>query len=92
MYKNLLEHFPEHDNDIFNDAEIESEKINIDEVFINITNIYEPTIISIIYNTLLLIKSEDDPVIINNYICGLNHIMTKNNRMIKEWIKVNLIF
>lgn len=85
MYKNLLEKPSEHDND-----EILS-KVNIDEVFIGIMKIYEPTIISIVYNILLLISKEEDSVNIANYIDGFNLLFSKNNKMIKEWIRINLV-
>jgi hypothetical protein len=90
MYKNLLEKPQEENND--KNEEQNNEMICIDEVFINIIKLYEPTILSIIYNVLSLIKKEEDINICNDYIKGLNLLFTKNNKMIKEWIKVNLVF
>ncbi len=84
-------------NDIM-PSEIELENSNdrqkehkLDEVFENIIKIYEPNIIDIIYNSLLLIKDETNEIDINNYIEGLNLLMNKTNNNIKLWIKNNLV-
>lgn len=88
MYKAILA-----SNDTFDgDKQILStEGINIDEIFINIIKLYNKNLINIIYNTLLIIKSEEKIEHINNYIDGLNLIMDKNNKMIHNWIRVHLI-
>jgi hypothetical protein len=88
MYKAILA-----SNDTFDgDKQILStEGINIDEIFINIIKLYNKNLINIIYNTLLIIKSEEKLEYINNYIDGLNLIMDKNNKMIHNWIRVHLI-
>lgn len=88
MYKAILA-----SNDTFDgDKQILStEGINIDEIFINIIKIYNKNLINIIYNTLLIIKSEEKLEYINNYIDGLNLIMDKNNKTIHNWIRVHLI-
>lgn len=65
--------------------------VNIDEIFINITKLYSKNLINIIYNTLLMINSEEKLEYINNYIDGLNLIMDKNNKLIHNWIRVHLI-
>ncbi len=87
MYKTLLENNDLNLNDIDKTA---NEKINIDEVFENIVELYEPNIINLIYSSLLLIEKEEDPVFVDNFIEGLNMIMSKNNKQIQNWIKVNL--
>ena len=91
MYKNLLEY----NNDKIMTEEymldVEKNKINIDEVFENIITIYEPNLLNVIYNTLLLIKNETDSTIQHNIIDGLTMILYKNNQQIKEWIKLNLV-
>ncbi len=89
MYKNLLE---------FNNDKILSEeyldldknKINIDEVFENITYIYDNHTLNIIHNTLLLLQTENDIINKSNIIDGLNLILNKNNNQIREWVKLNL--
>ena len=91
MYKNLLEY----NNDKIMTEEymldVDKNKINIDEVFEKIIVIYEPNLLNVIYNTLLLIKNETDSTIQHNIIDGLTMILYKNNQQIKEWIKLNLI-
>ena len=85
MYKELLENNDSHKYE-------EVDKINIDEVFENITKLYDIVLHDIIYCTLQLIKKEEDIELIYNFINGLNLILSKNNKLIKDWIKVNLIF
>jgi hypothetical protein len=91
MYKNLLEY----NNDKIMAEEymldVDKNKINIDEVFEKIIAIYEPNLLNVIYNTLLLIKNETDSTIQHNIIDGLTMILYKNNQQIKEWIKLNLV-
>lgn len=91
MYKDILEMdtVPKNSN-IVND--LSDNHINIDEVFINITKLYEPTILTIVHNILLLVQKEEDVTVITSYIDGMNMITSKINKMIREWIKVNLVF
>jgi hypothetical protein len=63
----------------------------MDEVFENVIKLYEKNIINVMYSTLLLIKNEENTMDNSNYIEGLNHILIKTNKLIKEWIKMNLI-
>lgn len=84
MYKDMLE---------LNQHNLHKiEEVNIDEVFENITKIYDITLLNMIYNIMLIIKKEDDITIIHTMIDGFNLVLCKNNKMIKEWIKVNLVF
>jgi hypothetical protein len=85
MYKDMLEL-----NQQQNIHKID--EVNIDEVLENITKIYDVNLLSMIYNIMLIIKKEDDDTIIKNMIDGFNLILCKNNKMIKEWIKLNLVF
>ena len=85
MYKNLLENNDIEIDKIFND------KVNIDGIFENIIEIYEPNLINIIHNTLIIIQKEENIGNINIYINGLNLIMYKNNKVIQNWIKTKLI-
>jgi hypothetical protein len=90
MYKNLLEF---NNDKILMDEYLanENHKINIDEVFEHIIVIYDKTILQIVYNTLLLIRQEESPDNQYTMISGLNIILNKYNKMITEWIKVNLV-
>jgi len=64
---------------------------SIDNIFENIIELYDENLIICIYNILLIIQNEKDNIYITNYIEGINNIMTKNNKLIHEWIKMNLI-
>jgi hypothetical protein len=83
MYKNMLERKASH--------EVSDEKVNMDEVFENIIKIYDVNILNVLYNSLILIKKEDDIIALNNYTEGLNMMLSKIQRMIKDWVKSNLI-
>jgi len=85
MYRSILEHKDPSEID-----KTFADKINIDEVFINIVNIYNPFILKIIYNSLLLINNEDNDSYKLKYIDGLNSNFYKYNKLIQNWIKINL--
>jgi hypothetical protein len=90
MYKNLLEF--NNDKILLDEymLDMDKNKINIDEVFEKIINIYEPTILHVVYHTLLLIQEEQDITHQTNIINGLNSILNKTNIRIKDWVKMNL--
>ena len=87
MYKTLLI-----SGTITEDKLLPEEKINLDEVFENVINLYSENLINIIYNTLVIVNKEENPEAIAQYIDGLNLFMSKNNKQIQNWIKVNLIY
>ena len=87
MYKNLLEN---NDFAINEYDKLSHDKVNIDEVFEHITQIYEPNVLNLINSSLLMIEKEEDSSFIITFIEGLNMIMSKNNKHIQNWIKVNL--
>ena len=91
MYKNLLE--SNNDKILVDEyiVDVEKNKVNIDEVFGNIINVYDPNILQVIFYTLHLIKEEQDKGNQVSSMDGMNRILFKYNRAIKEWIKVNLI-
>ena len=78
--------------DLLNTKNIEERQIEkivkFDEVFENIIEIYNIELLNIIYNILLIVEHEDTCI---DYIDGLNLIMTKNNKKIQEWIKINFV-
>jgi hypothetical protein len=91
MYKNILE---SNNDKIMMDEFIvdgDKNKINIDEVFEKIIHIYDKTLLNVIYNTLQLIKNEQDDIYQRHMVDGLNLILHKHNKLIKEWIKMNLV-
>ena len=91
MYKKILE---SNNDKIMMDEFIvdgDKNKINIDEVFEKIIYIYDKTLLNVIYNTLQLIKNEQDDIYQRHMVDGLNLILHKNNKLIKEWIKMILV-
>ena len=91
MYKNLLEY--NNDKILVDEymVDMEKGKIKIDEVFEHIISIYDTNILQVTYHVLQLIRSESDITLQSNNINGLNMVLTKYNKAIQEWIKVNLI-
>ena len=91
MYKNLLEY--NNDKLLLDEFILDSEKnkINIDEVFEKIICIYDQCLLNVVYNILLLVRIENDMSIQTNIIDGLNLVMNKAFRTIKEWIQLNLV-
>jgi len=91
MYKNLLEY--NNDKILVDEyiVDVEKNKVNIDEVFERIITVYDANILKVIYHTLLLIKQEADGHIQSHNIDGLNRMLMKYNKSIKEWVKLNLI-
>ena len=91
MYKNLLEY--NNDKILIDEyiVDVEKNKVNIDEVFERIIDIYDPHILQITQHTLLMMQEENDPSNQGHHLDGLNQMFMKYNKAIKEWIKVNLI-
>ena len=90
MYKNLLDY----DNERVMADEIvmdtEKNKINIDEVFENIITIYEPIFLEMLHNMLKILRAEEDETNRVYMMEGLNLILYKTTKAIRDWIKVNL--
>lgn len=63
----------------------------IDDVFKTVINLYDITVINIIYNSLQMIQKEDIIENQNNMILGLSLITSKTNKSIQSWIKNNLM-
>ena len=91
MYKNLLEY--NNDKILIDEfiVNVEKNKVNIDEVFERIIDIYDPHILQIIQHTLLMMQEENDPSNQGHHLDGLHQMFMKYNKTIKEWIKINLI-
>jgi len=84
MYKNILQ------NQNIKDFDNSNEKINIDEVFEKIVEIYNDKILLIMCNILNLLNNEESAEYISSYTNGFNQIMCKTNVQIQNWIKLNL--
>ena len=75
----------------YKEKKIENEKDkNIDGIFVKISELYTEEHLSIIYNTLKLIKKHPEDCV--TYMNGLNYIFTPINTEIKKWINEHLIF
>lgn len=90
MYKNLLEH--NNDKIMADEYMVDAEKgrINIDEVFENIVGIYDATCLNVLLNTLELLRAEEDETNRVYMMEGLNLILYKITKAIRDWIRVNL--
>ena len=90
MYKNLLEY---NNDKIMGDeflVDAERNRINIDEVFEKIVGIYDGTLLSMLQNTLELVRAEEDETNRVYMMEGLNLILHKVTKAIRDWIRVNL--
>ena len=90
MYKNLLEF---NNDKIMADEMIldaDKNKINIDEVFENIIEIYDPILLVMLQNTLELMRAEENETNRTYMMEGLNLILYKVTSSIRSWIKMNL--
>lgn len=86
LYKNVLSlDTPS----LFSDSS-NNEVINIDNVFENITKLYDKRLLKIIHNLLLLFKEEQNEENRLLYLDGLTQILTPLNKQIKSWIHENL--
>ena len=88
MYNDILVN----NNNIYESPKISPlDKTNIDEIFENIITIYDDNLINLINSSLLLIRAEKKDENINNFINGFNLMFTKNNEVIRLWIRENLV-
>ncbi len=85
LYKNVLELDTP---DLFKDTN--SNSIDIDTVFQNITTIYPPALVKIIFSILNLLKDEQKDIHRQSYLNGLLLIMEPVNINIRSWIHKNL--
>jgi len=84
LYKNILSlEAP----DIFKNANDDS--INIDTVFQGIKDIYDDSLLEIVYNTLLLMENAND-IDRQYYTTGILNILTPANNDIRIWIREKL--
>lgn len=74
--------------DLFNSED--NEAISIDQVFKNVTSLYDKKILVIIFSTLkLMVESDNDNDTIT-YMEGLNKLMIPTQNLIRGWIQTNL--
>jgi len=90
MYRTMLDKPDMFNNEDDDDEEDHTNKNSIDSIFRNITDIYKPYHINIIYNTINMIS--DDPEHYQTYLSGLNTILEPIHSKINKWISDNIIF
>ena len=84
LYKNVLDMDKE---ELFKSS---NDTTTIDEVFKNITSIYDDKSLKVIYNTLKKLEEEKIESIKQNYIKSLYYFLIPVNNEIKNWINTNL--
>jgi len=67
-----------------------SPEIDMDDIFIKISDLYSGEIFKIIYNTFIEIERDDTNLM--DYANGLNMILHPVNVRIKKWIDENIVF
>ena len=68
----------------------EKDKKDIEDVFVNITNLYEKQHYVIIYNTLMLLLENEESYL--DYINGLNQLLSPITCKISKWVNDNVVF
>lgn len=86
LYHNILElNNPE----LFN-TDNTAETINIDQVFQNITSIYDTKMLVIIFSTFQIIEQSTNENEIDSHLSGLKIQMESTEKNIRSWIQTNL--
>ena len=87
LYKNILNI----DNpELFNDAD--EDTVTIDNVFENITKVYEQKTLMIAFSTFKLMEETENQEDIQSYLRGLRYILKPINCKIQRWITERLTF
>lgn len=89
MYRTMLDKPDVFDEDV-NSSSDDIDKNTIDNIFINITNIYKPCHINLIYNTILMVSEDSENY--QTYLSGLNTILDPIHSQINKWISDNIVF
>ena len=76
--------------DLFKTDSEDTESITIDNVFKNVTALYDKKTLVIVFNILQLMTDCDNEIYVTQYISGLNSILKPTNRNIRNWIQSNL--
>jgi len=76
--------------DLFKTDSEDTESITIDNVFKNVTTLYDKKTLVIVFKILQLMTDCDNEIYVTQYISGLNSILKPTNRNIRNWIQSNL--
>lgn len=86
MYKSMLDN-----SDVLDmQKNIEEKKEDIDEIFVNIRNLYNENFLIIIYNLLLLMNKDSENYI--SYMKGINNTYRPLSNNIQKWIHEHIAF
>ena len=85
LYKNILDL---ENTDLFKSDD--DSVVSLDNVFINIMEVYNDKILLIVFSTLKLMEEDADKNRFNNYYVGLQNILNPTNIKIRSWIRENL--
>ena len=87
LYKNILQlDIP----DLFNDAD--ENTLTIDNVFENITEIYDQKLLMAVFTLFKLIETATTQEDVDSYLRGLRYSLEPTNRRIQRWITERLVF
>jgi len=81
-------------NNLRKGVPLKKSNVNINDVFINIRDLYSEEILQVIYFTLLAINkdySHNSDTTNIHYINGLNDLLKSTNNNIQKWIKNNIL-
>jgi len=85
LYKNILE---QDSDELFKDDSDNS--ISVDDVFKNITELYDRKLLVVLYSTFQIMMDEDNENNIYLYVEGLNNLLKPTQNIIRKWIVDNL--
>tara|TARA_Y100000590_G_scaffold468523_1_gene651562 strand:+ start:1257 stop:1877 length:621 start_codon:yes stop_codon:yes gene_type:complete len=85
LYKNVL---CLENPDLFKNAEETS--VNIDNVFENITEIYDERLLKAVFNMFKLIQDEQNEANIQCYLEAILNVLSPTNILLRKWIHDNL--
>lgn len=86
MYKSMLDN-----KDVLDiQKNIEEKKEDIDEIFINIREIYNQNFLIVIYNLLILMSNDTENYF--SYMKGINHTYKPLSNNIQKWIHEHIAF
>tara|TARA_Y100000389_G_C17364628_1_gene465601 strand:+ start:162 stop:908 length:747 start_codon:yes stop_codon:yes gene_type:complete len=88
MYRTMLDKPDAFSED--NEQSITTEKDSIDDIFVQITNLYSPVYIDLLNNIFKLAQA--NPEQYNIYITGVNTLMEPINCQLNKWISDHIVF
>jgi hypothetical protein len=81
LYKNILE---QESDELFKDDTENS--VSVDDVFKNITDLYNRKLLVVLYSTFQIMIEEDNEKNLQCYVAGLNNLLKPTQDNIRKWI------